>query len=50
MNVLSETNKGAAGQTKPSAVAAPFFVRGVLVEGTDVRHKSRDLGVDFLSP
>ncbi len=32
------------------AVSAPFFVRGKVVEGTDVRHKSRDLGVDFLTP
>src|SRR5580700_6215507 len=32
------------------AASAPFFVRGKLVEGTAVRHKSRDLGVDFLTP
>src|SRR5579862_1639054 len=30
--------------------SAPFFVRGKLVEGCDVRHKSRDLGVDFVTP
>lgn len=31
-------------------VSAPFFVRGKLVEGTDARHRSRDLGIDFLTP
>ena len=30
--------------------SAPFFVRGKLVEGATVRHKSRDLGVDFVTP
>src|SRR5579864_3286419 len=30
--------------------AAPFFVRGKLVEGAEARHKSRDLGVDFTTP
>ncbi len=33
-----------------SSASAPFFVRGKLVEGTAVRHKSRDLGVDFATP
>ena len=32
------------------AVSAPFFVRGVLVEGCQVLHRSRDLGVDFATP
>src|ERR1700741_600848 len=32
------------------AVAAPFFVRGRIVEGTEARHRSRDLGVDFATP
>jgi hypothetical protein len=32
------------------AVAAPFFIRGQVVDSLDVRHKSRDLGVDFLTP
>jgi hypothetical protein len=33
-----------------TAVPAPFFVRGKLIEGTEVRHRSRDLGVDFVTP
>ena len=32
------------------AAHAPFFVRGALVEGHEVRHRSRDLGVDFTTP
>src|ERR1700761_1311568 len=32
------------------AVSAPFFVRGEVVEAAEVRHKSRDLGVDFATP
>jgi hypothetical protein len=31
-------------------VKAPFFVRGRLVEGDEVRHTSRDLGADFTTP
>jgi hypothetical protein len=33
-----------------SIVAAPFFIRGELVEGQDVTHRSRDLGVTFATP
>jgi hypothetical protein len=33
-----------------AAVAAPFFVRGRIVEGSEARHRSRDLGVDFATP
>jgi hypothetical protein len=29
---------------------APFFARGRLVRGADVRHTSRDLGADFTTP
>ena len=36
--------------SKPAATCAPFFVHGKLVEGSAIRHKSRDLGVDFLTP
>src|SRR6185437_9446078 len=32
------------------AVPAPFFVRGKLLDGREARHKSRDLGVDFVTP
>jgi hypothetical protein len=31
-------------------VAAPFFARGHLIEGQDVLHRSRDLGVTFATP
>lgn len=31
-------------------VSAPFFLRGQLVEGTDAKHRSRDLGVTFATP
>ena len=34
----------------PTAIAAPFFIRGKVVDGTEVRHRSRDLGVDFATP
>jgi hypothetical protein len=32
------------------AASAPFFIRGKVVEGSEERHRSRDLGVDFASP
>ncbi len=44
MNALSETATG------EPIVSAPFFLRGELVEGTDVIQKSRDLGVTFATP
>ncbi len=31
-------------------VSAPFFARGELLEGADVVHRSRDLGVNFATP
>ncbi len=31
-------------------ISAPFFLRGVLLEGSDVTQKSRDLGVTFATP
>ncbi|MFJ8926056.1 acyl-CoA reductase [Streptomyces sp. NPDC102364] len=34
----------------PSAVTAPFFLRGRLYEGQDIAHRSRDLGVAFATP
>lgn len=33
-----------------SPLNAPFMIRGELVEGDAVRHTSRDLGIDFLTP
>jgi len=32
------------------SLSAPHFVRGTLVEGDAVRHRSRDLGADFTTP
>jgi hypothetical protein len=46
MNQVTDT----APRTADSAVSAPFFVRGKIVEGSDVRHRSRDLGVEFVTP
>jgi hypothetical protein len=37
-------------QTPGSVVSAPFFVRGELIEGDEVLHRSRDLGVTFATP
>ncbi len=49
MNTLSEVNK--APEASDEAVdAAPFFIRGKLVEGHDATHRSRDLGVTFATP
>ncbi len=36
--------------TAEPVVSAPFFLRGELLEGTDVIQKSRDLGVSFGTP
>jgi hypothetical protein len=33
-----------------TTLSAPFFARGKLIEGNDVLHTSRDLGVDFATP
>ncbi|MEO7384007.1 MAG: acyl-CoA reductase [Novosphingobium sp.] len=44
MNAHSETAVG------EPIVSAPFFLRGELIEGTDVIQKSRDLGVTFATP
>lgn len=33
-----------------TTVSAPHFVQGALVEGDAVRHRSRDLGADFVTP
>ena len=40
------TDPGAA----EAIVSAPFFIRGKLLEGTDVIQRSRDLGVTFATP
>jgi len=49
MNPVAEIRPAASRSADPAA-SAPFVVRGTLVEGGAVRHRSRDLGVDFLTP
>lgn len=46
MNIQSEL--GATSDLKPDA--APFFIRGTLIEAADTVHRSRDLGVAFVTP
>ena len=48
MNEQSRTIQLAVGEAQVDS--APFFVRGMVVEGADVVHRSRDLGVDFATP
>lgn len=36
--------------TSADVLKAPHFVQGALVEGDAVRHRSRDLGADFVTP
>jgi hypothetical protein len=43
---MSADDQSAAGE----ALAAPFFLRGKLIEAGAVRHRSRDLGADFSTP
>ncbi len=33
-----------------AVISAPFVTRGELIEGCDVTHRSRDLGVSFATP
>jgi len=40
----------AALSTERPPLRVQHFVQGVLVDGDDVRHRSRDLGVDFTTP
>lgn len=44
MNAQSQTDTG------EPIVSAPFFVRGEVIEGTEIVQKSRDLGVTFATP
>src|ERR1700758_130223 len=37
-------------RNRMTTLSAPHFVQGVLVEGDAVRHRSRDLGADFVTP
>jgi Acyl-CoA reductase (LuxC) len=49
MNLVQESSTSTAPDND-KATAAPFFVRGKLLAATEVRHRSRDLGVDFVTP
>ena len=46
MNTITTIDPAGAEQVD----AAPFFIRGELVEGQDATHRSRDLGVSFATP
>ncbi len=49
MNTLTDlSSPPSAGNAE--ADSAPFFVKGRLVEGTDLIQRSRDLGVNFATP
>lgn len=45
-----EKTSTAPGGNDASFDAAPFFIRGKVVTGSDDVHRSRDLGVDFATP
>jgi hypothetical protein len=49
MTLVQESSKSTARDSN-QATPAPFFVRGKLVAATETRHRSRDLGVDFVTP
>jgi hypothetical protein len=49
MNTLTDLSNPPSSDTT-AADSAPFFIRGKLVEGADETHRSRDLGVDFVTP
>src|SRR6516165_4285781 len=44
MNAVTETKQD------KGVISAPFFARGKVIEGHDAKHRSRDLGVDFVTP
>ena len=51
MNSSAATNMTTqTGTVAEPVVSAPFFLRGELSEGTDVVHRSRDLGATFATP
>jgi hypothetical protein len=49
LNLVQESSKSTARDID-QPTPAPFFVRGKLVAATETRHRSRDLGVDFVTP
>jgi hypothetical protein len=50
LNAIDTGLKPADAPVPGNLVAAPFFLRGELVEGQDAVHRSRDLGVAFATP
>jgi hypothetical protein len=48
MNVTMQGNSAAVQDRSP--VRTSYFVRGKLVSGDEVIHRSRDLGIDFAAP
>ena len=40
----------AVATSEAPILAAHHFVRGKLVQGNEIRHRSRDLGADFTTP
>lgn len=40
----------AVHKIEPATLSAPFFIRGKLVEGSDIEIRSRDLGATFTTP
>jgi hypothetical protein len=49
MNTIRSADLGTVVDSIP-AIPVRHFVRGKLVSGADVRHRSRDLGADFTTP
>ena len=49
MNTIRSADSGTVVDGIP-AIQVRHFVRGKLVSGADVRHRSRDLGADFTTP
>ncbi|MDB5726423.1 MAG: long-chain-fatty-acyl-CoA reductase [Novosphingobium sp.] len=47
---MNATTQLKAPEATDAVVSAPFFYRGRLVEGSDTTHRSRDLGVTFVTP
>ena len=48
MKMILPDHRAEAREKAP--VQAPFFVRGRLLAGDEVVHRSRDLGIDFAAP
>lgn len=50
INEQEAARQVAAQQSKAEPIRVNHFVRGKLVTGTEIRHTSRDLGIDFTTP